>query len=344
MGSDSVSSIPATPIPVTVLGGYLGAGKTTLVNHLLRNAGGRRIAVMVNEFGALPIDADLIEGEAEDGIISLSGGCICCSYGSDLMDAMLELPARAGRPDHMLIEASGVALPGAVAGSIGLLADYRVDAVVVLADAETVRRQAADQYLGDTITRQLSDAHIVVATKVDHVSDAELASTMAWLEPHCPDAVLLASTSDAVPASMIFEPDVGDGENLSWQPADCDSGASDASDHLGATVSHHWHANERLDVEALAVALADPELGLLRAKGLVLNDNGEMTVVQCVGRRVALSPAPQNVRPGFVCIGLRDQIRIEPLYPLLGEPHHHQTATTDDSVVPVNATAAMFSR
>ena len=71
-------------VPVTLIGGYLGAGKTTLVNHLLRNADGRRLAVLVNEFGELPIDADLIE--ARDGnLISISGGCICCSFGSDLL-------------------------------------------------------------------------------------------------------------------------------------------------------------------------------------------------------------------------------------------------------------------
>ena len=98
-------------IPVTLIGGYLGAGKTTLVNHLLRNADGRRLAVLVNEFGALPIDADLIV--ARDGnLISISGGCICCSFGSDLLAALIELKGRGDAIDHLLIETSGVALAG----------------------------------------------------------------------------------------------------------------------------------------------------------------------------------------------------------------------------------------
>ena len=102
-------------IPVSVIGGYLGAGKTTLVNHLLRNANGRKLAILVNEFGELPIDADLIE--ADDGdMISIAGGCICCSYGSDLVGALMELPERMPDMDGMLIEASGVALPGALRG------------------------------------------------------------------------------------------------------------------------------------------------------------------------------------------------------------------------------------
>jgi len=93
-------------LPVTIVGGYLGSGKTTLVNHLLRNANGVRIAVMVNDFGELPIDADLIE--AQDGdVISLSGGCICCSYGDDLSLSLQKLRAQPTLPDHIVIEASG---------------------------------------------------------------------------------------------------------------------------------------------------------------------------------------------------------------------------------------------
>ena len=76
----------ATPLPVTVIGGYLGAGKTTLVNRLLRQADGLRVAVLVNEFGKLPIDADLIESRDEN-VINIAGGCVCCSYGSDLIVA-----------------------------------------------------------------------------------------------------------------------------------------------------------------------------------------------------------------------------------------------------------------
>jgi G3E family GTPase len=95
-----------TDIPVTVIGGYLGAGKTTVVNHLLRHAAGRRIAILVNEFGDLPIDQDLIEAEGED-MIAISGGCICCSFGSDLTAALIKLSELTPTPDHVVIEASG---------------------------------------------------------------------------------------------------------------------------------------------------------------------------------------------------------------------------------------------
>ena len=93
--------------PTLIVGGYLGAGKTTLVNHLLRNAGGRRIAVMVNDFGELTIDADLIEG-AEGSVLALAGGCVCCSFGSDLLGALQDVLQRQPQPDLILIETSGV--------------------------------------------------------------------------------------------------------------------------------------------------------------------------------------------------------------------------------------------
>ena len=90
-------------LAVTVIGGYLGAGKTTLVNHLLRHANGAKLAVLVNEFGDLPIDADLIEGKS-DNVISISGGCVCCSFGSDLIGALMDLPQVSSDIDHVLID------------------------------------------------------------------------------------------------------------------------------------------------------------------------------------------------------------------------------------------------
>ena len=103
-------------IPATVITGFLGAGKTTLVRHLLENARGRRIAVVVNEFGSLGIDGELlkscgIEGCEEDSIIELANGCICCTVADDFLPTMEALLARAEPPEHIVIETSGLALP-----------------------------------------------------------------------------------------------------------------------------------------------------------------------------------------------------------------------------------------
>lgn len=175
-------------IPVIVIGGYLGAGKTTLLNHLLRHADGRKIAILVNEFGDLPIDADLIEAK-DDEMIAISGGCICCSFGSDMTAALIKLAQLDPAPDYVVIEASGVAMPAAVAASISFLDGFNLGGVVVLADSERIRAQAADEYLGDTMLRQISDADLIVQTKIDLISSDVVQDVRDWLGSANPKAV-----------------------------------------------------------------------------------------------------------------------------------------------------------
>ena len=146
-------------LPTVVIGGYLGAGKTTLVNHLLRHAGGRRIAVLVNDFGDIAIDAELIDatsGDASAGVLSLSGGCLCCSFGDDLVGALNGLAQRQPAPDLCLIELSGVALPAAVVRTARLALAVDIVGTLVLADASAIRAQASDRYVGDTVRQQLA--------------------------------------------------------------------------------------------------------------------------------------------------------------------------------------------
>ncbi|MDH3660970.1 MAG: GTP-binding protein [Alphaproteobacteria bacterium] len=286
-----------TDLPVTVIGGYLGSGKTTLVNHLLRHADGLRLAILVNEFGELPIDSDLIEAEGDD-VISLAGGCVCCSYGNDLVMAMIDLLKMKPRPDHVLLEASGVALPGAIAGSVSLLAGYAVDGVVVLADAETVRARAADIYMGDTITRQIGDADIVILNKSDLVQAEVLDATIEWLSDIAPGIQIVPTAHCAVPPDGIL------GSFLGRQRRD---------DQAGHTHSHHgemfetasFRIDRPVDVEALARALAHEDAGLVRAKGFALGPEGRLHAIQVVGRRWSVTDARPGARPGIVAIGLK---------------------------------------
>ena len=168
-------------IPVTIVGGYLGAGKTTLINNMLRNASGQRLAILVNEFGELPIDEDLIEAQSDE-MISLAGGCICCSFGDNLVEALVSLSKLDPAPDHIVVEASGVAIPGSIAASLSLVLGFRLNALVVLADGGTALDLARDKYMGDTILRQLEDADLVVMTKADLVSAAHRFTVMDWLK------------------------------------------------------------------------------------------------------------------------------------------------------------------
>ncbi|MEM8751159.1 MAG: CobW family GTP-binding protein [Pseudomonadota bacterium] len=277
-------------VPVTVIGGYLGSGKTTLVNHLLRNANGRRLAILVNEFGALPIDADLIEAQ-DDKVISLSGGCVCCSYGNDLIMAMMDMAKMTPRPDHIVLEASGVALPGAIVSSLSLLADYTIDGVVVLADAETVQERARDKYMSDTVLRQLSDADIVLLNKIDLISEAERATIQKWLQTVATESAVVETERSVVPPEIVlrdFERPVSDG--------------SSAHIHQTQFVTQTLACSEPVDPASFVKTLITSTPGLVRAKGFVRDEDGAMHTVQIVGKRSEITPAPDGANPGMVTI------------------------------------------
>ena len=285
----------AGPLPVTVVGGYLGAGKTTLVNSMLRQANGRRLAVMVNEFGALPIDASLVEA-ADDRIVSLVGGCVCCSYGEDLVSSLAMLAALEPRPDHVLLEASGVAFPGAIAGTVGLLQGFALDGAVVLADAETVRGRAGDRYIGSTVRRQLSEADLILLNKCDLAGDADAAE--AWLGEAAPEARVVRTVQSDAPIDIVL----GAWTGRAAQPA-----GDGPFDHTHGYMTAALEPPEGAEPEALARILADPTHGLLRAKGFMRRPDGGMSAIQTVGNRWAVSDAPPDVPAGLICIGLEGQ-------------------------------------
>ena len=286
------------PLPVTVIGGYLGAGKTSLVNHLLRNANGLRLAVLVNEFGALPIDEDLILAQEGD-VISIAGGCVCCSYGSDMAAALSDLRKLDPAPDHVVLEASGVALPGAIAGSIGLMQGFSMDGVVILADGETLRANADHKYMGDTVTRQLADADIVVLNKADLADAPTLASSRAFAQSHAIGAQIVTAEHGQVPPEILLQSFVG-------RPRD---GAMHHDTSGFGTVSLPF--DRPCDPTALAQFLASDDMGLVRAKGFVRDDAGGVFAVQSVSRRWTVDAAVAVSPLGVVCIGLKPSFDAE---------------------------------
>ena len=285
----------SSPLPVTVVGGYLGAGKTTLVNNLLRRANGRRLAVMVNEFGALPIDASLVEA-ADDRIVSLVGGCVCCSYGEDLVSSLAMLAALEPRPDHVLLEASGVAFPGAIAGTVGLLQDFQLDGAVVLADAETVRMRADDRYLGSTVRRQLGEADLILLNKCDLADDASTVET--WLGEVAPGARIVRTVRSDAPIDIVLG---------AWAGRAVLPAGGGPFDHTHGYVSIALDPPPGVWPEAVARFLADPAQGLLRAKGFMRRPGGAMAAFQTVGSRWTVSDADADAPAGLVCIGLEDR-------------------------------------
>jgi len=287
---DQHMTVEEQPISVTIIGGYLGAGKTTLVNHLLRNANGKKLAILVNEFGALPIDADLIEAQ-DDTLISLAGGCVCCSYGNDLMTAMEELRDSNINPDHVVLESSGVAIPAMIAGSLSILEGFSTDGIVTLADAETVRQRATDKFLADTIARQFDDADIILLNKTDLISQTQVAEVHAWLEAVAPKAKILTTRRAEVPLEVVLQANHRD-----YLPKNTDHRQIDGFETK--TIVPDVPVNPASFAEQLISQT--PEL--IRAKGHVPDLDGKLKTIQIVGKRVEISTAPSGVTAGLVTI------------------------------------------
>ena len=268
-------------IGVTVIGGYLGAGKTTLVNHLLRTADAR-LAVLVNDFGSVNIDADLITSH-DGSTMELANGCICCSLVDGFAAALTTIDELEPRPERLVIEASGVADPATVA-AYAHAPGLALDAVVVVVDAETVRTKATDGYVGDTVLGQLTSADLLVVNKVDLVTPDELDKVQAWLTERRPEAAQVPAVQSQVPPGLLFGVEI----DRTHQPRH----RSDHGDHAEFE-SWSWVGGKPVDrakVEAMMDALPDT---VLRLKGtLTLNDHAVPHVLQRVGRRWTLRPDP----------------------------------------------------
>src|SRR5436190_16380969 len=159
------------PVPILLVTGFLGAGKTTVVNHLLAHAEGRRIAAVVNDFGAINIDAELIAGPT-DGVVSLSNGCICCSLEGDLLRTIASLLRRDPQPEFIVIETSGVADPGDIVRNLMdplIWREAPLETVLCVVDATTPAATLNDDAL---LRSQLRAADVVALSKVDLVDAA----------------------------------------------------------------------------------------------------------------------------------------------------------------------------
>jgi G3E family GTPase len=285
---------------LTVIGGYLGAGKTTLINRLLAGSGGRRIAVVVNDFGAVGVDASLIRSRTAD-TIELTNGCLCCSLTDDLAGVMTGLAARQPRLEHVVVELSGVGQPSALT-AWGWFPGFRPGRTVVCADALTGPAQARDRWTGDVVLAQLRAADLVIVTKGDLAGEAAAAEFERWLATVAPGAAIARSSPDLETAMLLQEKDA--------PPAPATPAKPDADDDYVT-----WSATGTgvVDRAALEAFLRELDRGIVRVKGIVrlAEDPARRTVVQGVAGRWELTDggpwSAADEPPRLVLIGLRGQ-------------------------------------
>ncbi len=249
----------AAKIPTTVVTGFLGAGKTTLIRHMLENANGKRIALIINEFGDLGVDGDILKGCGdetctEDDIMELSNGCICCTVADEFIPTMQKLLERDNPPDHIVIETSGLALPQPLVRAFNwpeISTKVTVDGVVTVVDGRAVvdgqfaanvaavdAQRAQDDNLdhetplSELFEDQIACADMIVVNKSDLLTDAESAALVTDLRKDSRDGVqVVKATMGVLPVDVLLGQGIG------------------AEDDLGARheVHHHHHHDDEDD-------------------------------------------------------------------------------------------------
>lgn len=284
------------PVPVLLITGFLGAGKTTVVNHLLAHAEGRRIAAVVNDFGAINIDAELVAG-ADDGVVSLKNGCICCTLEGDLLRTIANLLRRDPRPEAIVIEPSGVADPGDIIRNLMdpvIFREAPLETVLCVVDAA-----APAAALEDALLRaQVKAADVVALTKLDLAGDdGPLRAAVKAIKPA---AVVVEAPMGAVPMALLFSPDPD------RPPAPRDPGKAGPRADRFETLS--WTSENALSLPRLQAAIGGLAPKLARAKGLfeAAGQPGRQMLFQLAGGRATLAaqgvPTPGQPRTRMVFI------------------------------------------
>ena len=319
-------SLPELPASITVLTGFLGAGKTTLLNHILTAEHGLRAAVLVNDFGAINIDAKLVVG-VEGETVSLANGCICCTMREDLMTETVRLLSRPDAPDYIIVEASGVSDPKLIVQTFlesDIEALARVDSVVAVVDCEQLLDLRDDDL--SLALNQIAVADLVVLNKADLVTSGQLNAVESRVSELVPGARLLPAVYAKVPLELLLGVGAFAAENLegrgSQSPHPHDPSCSDADcdhqDHGEAYATWHWTSDRPVALSGLRRVIASLPTSVYRAKGVVqLREYPQYSVeLQLAGRRSSLSATGlwgEGVEPHseIVMIGTGDELDFE---------------------------------
>ena len=287
-----------TITPVTVLTGFLGAGKTTLLNRILNGNHGLRIAVLVNDFGSINIDADLVVGvEAAGDLISLANGCICCSMRDDMLTAVEQLTERPEQPEYIILEASGVADPSRIAFTFfnaSFRGRVRLDSILCLVDASQIFAVPEQMELK---SRQIAYSDMLILSKTDLVSHEEVGQIRAWLDDRFGRYRLVEAPHGEVPMEILlssgrFDPSqIEAGHTAAGKCADGTCNHENHQHHTSTFSTWSFETGRPLSLEAVRSAASKLPANIYRAKGVVYSSDvpDRRAVLQVVGKRVDIS-------------------------------------------------------
>ena len=317
----------ADAIPLTVLTGFLGAGKTTLLNRILSGNHGLRVAVLVNDFGAINVDAELVVG-VEDEVISLANGCVCCSIRDDLVEAVGRALERPERPEYVVLEASGVADPAGIAATFmdpTFHHRVRLDSVITVVDAEQL---FAIPELMKLKLWQIGCADLLILNKVDLVNQEQVAKIRDWLDEHFHRYRVIEATQCEVPLEVLLAVGRFDATRVSSaHEHDHARGCKDSDLHLASDHDDHdrqfstwsFETNRPLSLDALREAMRRLPNDIYRCKGVVYAADApsRRAVLQVVGKRVDIRLSHEwgerQPRTRLIAIGGHDAMNDEVL-------------------------------
>ena len=280
-------------IPLTLISGYLGTGKTTLINNLLRTTK-KKIALLVNDFGDVNIDESLIEART-DSVLSIAGGCVCCSYGNELIETLESMNSNEILPDHIVLEASGIALPSKIIQTISLMEFLSFHGTVLLTDASRLRSQLNDLYISDTISLQIEQHDLLVLNKTDLLKEDELLNCIDTLSKRFEIRKFLKTVNAYIEEEDMLL-DFGPSHKINLEKK---------QEH--GFISSTIKPTGTMNAEALSTLLRDPVYNIERAKGFFKNKKGEVCTIQYDGLTLKIEKTEKNEKESvFVVIGKKN--------------------------------------